>query len=88
VNCNTTYFNTSLSSTFRNDTTDDTTKITYNNEIEIYYGYMGIDTVCLNKKNGTSCAKDFSFFVITNQTGMKAGCDGRLGLAPLKSDGT
>jgi len=49
---------------------------------------MGIDTVCLNKKNGTSCAKDFSFFVITNQTGMKAGCDGRLGLAPLKSDGT
>jgi len=67
LDCNTTYFNPSLSTTFTNSTEVSTTYLNYNNEDEIYEGYMGADIVCLNKNNNkTSCANGFSFFVITN----------------------
>jgi len=66
-NCNTTYFDPDLSTTFSNSTDDDTTYLNYNNEDELYEGYMGVDRVCLSKNTTySSCAKGFMFFVITN----------------------
>ena len=44
-------------------------------------GYMGSDTVCLNPANANSCVNNFSFFLITKESGLQ-GVNGILGLSP------
>lgn len=80
--CKTAFYNSTASSTYSNST-NPTTSISYGSgSVE---GYMGVDNVCLSDSISYTCAQQFNFFLVTNQTGLNQQ-DGILGLGPPFSD--
>jgi len=79
--CSSQYYNPDLSQTVAPSLEYTARAMGYGNAK--FAGYMIEDDVCLsNYQDGSVCAADFPFFVVTSQIGMIDGIDGILGLGP------
>jgi hypothetical protein len=80
VTCNTTYYNSNASSTYKS--VPGITGIQYQLPTVEVTGKMASDTVCVNSADPTNCVGNFQFFMIQDQIGMEKGIDGTVGLGP------